>query len=672
MTNTQKNMLNFVDYCLRYSQNLKYSFKMRILLILSFLLPLFTLHSQHEEHNDIDDIACKEAARSFDTNRTGLTNVIANDYDLNYYRFRLNIDPAVYNIDAKVDIHFTSLIENFSTLHFDFATVLNVDSIVYGNQLLSSFEKIGDFELKVTLPQSLAINTIDSISIFYHGAPPSGGFGSFIKTTHNEEAIIWTLSEPFGARDWWPCKNGLEDKIDSIDMYISCPSKYKAASNGILVNEWMSDSTTLFHWKHRYSIAPYLIAFAVTNYERYTDQVILSNGVSMPMINYVYPENLNDAKTGTANLVQVLQFYDSLFVGYPFQKEKYGHAQFGWGGGMEHQTMSFVVSYGWLLLSHELAHQWFGDMVTCGSWQDIWLNEGFATYLEGLSRERFPDKADFDFKTWKAGKVSHITSQPGGSVIVSDTTSVGRIFNGRLSYSKGSYLLHMLRWKLGDEKFFKGIRNYLGELKFKYARTTDLMDHLELVSDMDLKEFFNDWFYGEGYPSYHLSYQLNDDNSIALRLNQTTSHPSVTFFEMPVPVYFSNGIKDTIVVLDHLYDGQEYSLNLGFKPDSIAVDPDQWLISANNTVEEGMINKTNDYSNFIQVSPNPFKDEIKINTAFNNMSLFYRLYNTQSKIISSGFLNPEYRLQIEGNPGIYFIEIFQSGGQRNISKLIKL
>lgn len=645
---------------------------MRILLFLGFFSTILPLFSQIDEHIGIEDIACKEATRAFAANRSELTNVIANDYDLNYYRFKLYIDPAVYNIDAKVDIHFTSMIEDFSTLHFDFATVLMVDSIIYKNQHLSTFEKIGDFELKINLPQSLAINTADSISIFYHGAPPSGGFGSFIKSTHNEEAIIWTLSEPFGARDWWPCKNGLEDKIDSIDMYITSPSKYKAASNGLLINEWTADSTTTFHWKHRYKIAPYLIAFAVTNYERYTDQVELSNGVSMPMINYVYPENLNDAKSGTANLVQVLQFYDSLFVDYPFQKEKYGHAQFGWGGGMEHQTMSFVVSYGWLLLSHELAHQWFGDMVTCGSWQDIWLNEGFATYLEGLSRERFPDKADFDFKTWKAGKVSHITSQPGGSVVVSDTTSVGRIFNGRLSYSKGSYLLHMLRWKLGDEKFFNGIRNYLAELKYKYARTTDLIDHLELVSEMDLTDFFNDWFYGEGFPSYHLTYQTNENNVITLKLNQTTSHSSVTFFEMPVPIYLSNGIQDTTIIVDHSYDGQEYMVNVGFSVDSISIDPEQWLISANNVVEEGVLNKTQEYTNNIIVSPNPFNEEIKINTTLPYKSLMYKLFNPHGQMIANGNLNSEYKLQIDGRAGMYFLEVFQKGGERYFTKLIKL
>ena len=643
----------------------------RVLLILMFFSIQHSIFSQEDIIYDIDDIACKEGSRLTSHNRTVLTNVDASDYDLNYYRFHLYIDPAVYKIDAKVDVHFTPLKDNFNIIRFDFATVLEVDSILYKNQLITTFEKIGDFELKINLPVPLSKNLQDSLTIYYHGIPPSGGFGSFIKSTHNEEPIIWTLSEPFGSRDWWPCKNGLEDKIDSVDMVITTLTKYKAASNGILVNEWQTDSLSHFHWKHRYKIAPYLIAFAVTNYDRYTDQVELSNGVSMPMINYVYPENLNDAKSGTADLVQVLQFYDSLFVTYPFYKEKYGHAQFGWGGGMEHQTMSFVVSYGWLLLSHELAHQWFGDMVTCGSWQDIWLNEGFATYLEGLSRERFPDKADFDFTTWKAGKISQIVSQPGGSVFVNDTTTVGRIFNGRLSYSKGAYLLHMLRWKLGDENFFQGIRNYLSELKYNYARTSDLVRHLELTSGLDLTEFFNDWFVGEGFPSYNLIYQKNQNNSISTQLNQTTSHNSVSFFEMPVPIYFSDGVSDTIVIIDHITNDQIDLINLNFEASIVSIDPDLWLISDNNTVTEGIINETKEYAEEVFISPNPFFNEIHISSTMSYSLLSYKLYNSEGKIIDNGALDASYTIQVNGLPGLYFLEINQSDGRKHHIKLLK-
>ena len=200
---------------------------------------------------------------------------------------------------------------------------------------------------------------------------------------------MWSLSEPYGSRDWWPCKNGLDDKADSIDVFITNPIAYKAASNGILQSETpVSGGTKLLtHWKHRYPIATYLICFAVTNYSVFNRSVNLSTGV-LPMQTFCYPEDSTSFSNGTINTLNAMQLFDTLFyLPYPFMNEKYGHVQFGWGGGMEHQTSTFVVSIDESLCAHELAHQWFGDKITCGSWKDIWLNEGFATHLASMYME---------------------------------------------------------------------------------------------------------------------------------------------------------------------------------------------------------------------------------------------------------------------------------------------
>ena len=166
---------------------------------------------------------------------------------------------------------------------------------------------------------------------------------------------------------------------------------------------------------------------------------------------------------------------------------------------MEHQTNSFIVSPNENLMAHELAHQWFGDKITCGSWQDIWLNEGFATYLSYF----YFEKGDPAGHLNRLKNLSNaITSVPGGSVWVEDTTNVGRIFSSRLSYNKGAYLVHMLRWVLGDTSFFRGVRQYMNDPKLAYgfAITEDLKRNLEQVSGKDLTEFFNDWFKGQGHP----------------------------------------------------------------------------------------------------------------------------------------------------------------------------
>ena len=220
---------------------------------------------------------------------------------------------------------------------------------------------------------------------------------------------------------------------------------------------------------------------------------------------------------------------------YPYSKEKYGHAEFGWGGGMEHTTMTFMGGWNRGLIAHELAHQWFGNKVTCGSWEDIWLNEGFATYLAALVIENFDGETSF--KAWRSSSINYITSQSSGSTFVTDTTSVNRIFDGRLSYNKGAMILHMLRYKLGDDPFFQGIKNYLADPKiaYGYARTIDLQRHLEAVSSIDLTEFLNDWFLGEGYPTYQVTWYQNPTNKeVQFTVNQNQSHSSVSFFEMPL------------------------------------------------------------------------------------------------------------------------------------------
>lgn len=639
------------------------------LLMAGFQMPLFAQHV-HEEHPE----GCNKARAMSQLMQLRSLNTFEDlSYDLKYYRFEWNIDPAVYAIGGTVTTWFTANQDALSVMEFNLSSALTVSSVKYHGQDIT-FSQNGDYGLTINLPAPIANGALDSLSISYQGVPPSGGFGSFIQSTHNGTPILWTLSEPFGAQDWWPCKNGLTDKIDSIDVYVTTPAQYRAASNGLLAGETTSGNQKTYHWKHRYSIAPYLVAISVTDYVQYTDNVLLSNGVEMPMLNYVYPESLQQAQQGTANLVQVLQYFDSLFVTYPFYQEKYGHAQFGWGGGMEHQTMSFVVHYDWGLLAHELAHQWFGDMVTCGSWEDIWLNEGFATFLEGLTRQRFNQTAQW--QSWRASKINQICGQPGGSVMVDDTTSVGRIFSGRLSYNKGSYLLHMLRWKLGDDIFFQGVREYLQDRAFNYATTPSLIAHLEAAAGQDLTEFFNDWYYGQGFPSYQINWD-NADNTIVLEVSQITSHPSVSFFEMPLPVFVTGANGQTAMLrLDHTSNGQVFTADLPFKPVSVTFDPDLWLLSNNNIVQKTELTGTHQPLSAldIQLSPNPATATAQLTlNATVGQKLNWKILNADGRIVQSGIITDRVTsIPVEHLPsGTYQVAIQDGNGAIITRTLVK-
>ena len=501
-------------------------------------------------------------------------------YDLTYHRLDIAIDPAVRAISGAVTHHFRATTD-LTQLVLDLSSALTVTSVDHSSGTLV-FEQADDL-LTVDLPSSLATGEPDSITIHYGGVPPETGFGSFVLDEHAGAPILWTLSEPYGARDWWPCKQDLNDKADSLDVLVTVPTGQRVASNGLLVaTDDLGNGTTRHHWRHRHPINYYLVAFAVTNYSIYSDQAPLPGG-TVEVLNYVFPEDLGSAQSSTPNVVQQLQLFSDLFGEYPFADEKYGHAQFAWGGGMEHQTMSFMGNFSYELMAHELAHQWFGDLVTCGSWEDLWLNEGFATYLSGLCYEYLAPEYWMPFK---AGRRNFITSQPDGSVLVTDTLTIGRLFNSRLTYAKGAYLVHMLRWVCGDEAFYQGVNNYLNDpdIRNGSALTPQLVAHLENTSGVLLGEFMEDWYVGEGHPTYQLLWGQDEGNTVSVRLDQSTSHPSVDFFEMPVPVRFKNATQDTTIVFDHTFSGEQFTAQLSFRADSALFDPELWILSGQNLV----------------------------------------------------------------------------------------
>lgn len=394
----------------------------------------------------------------------------------------------------------------------------------------------------------------------------------------------------------------------------------------------------------------------------------------MPMLNYVYPENLQDAKSGTANLVQVLRFYDSLFVTYPFAAEKYGHAQFGWGGGMEHQTMSFVTSYGWGLLSHELAHQWFGDMVTCGSWEDIWLNEGFATYLEGLTRERFVTEQNYSWYNWKEDNLNYILLANDGSVLVDDTSNVGRIFHGRLSYAKGAYLLHMLRWKLGDANFFQGVRDYLRSERYSFGRTHELQKNLENSSRQNLSEFFSDWFEGQGFPRYFVEWNQDVDNKVYIKISQSSSHPSVSFFEMPIPVLLKGQGKEKMLRLENVHDNQIFVNDVDFVVEEVVFDPELWILCSNG-VSKSLVLGLNegDLHSAYEIYPNPTNGMLFIDSKLGTQDGFrWSLRQSTGSEVRSGYYQAEGIDLSELIPGVYVLDIQEPGTGNSLKyKLIR-
>jgi aminopeptidase N len=514
--------------------------------------------------------------------------------------------------------------------------------------------------------------------IFYRGLPVPTGYGSFVFGTNINTPVIWTLSEPFGASDWFPCKNSPDDKADSSKMRIKCRNDFTAVSNGILesVTE-NTDSTKTYEWKCNYPIANYLISLAVTNYEVYKNYFKYTPADSMPVVHYIYPQNLNGLKSQLDRTVDMLEFFSSKFGLYPFINEKYGHVQFGEYGGMEHQTVASMGLFYDGIMAHELAHQWFGDKITCRNWQNIWLNEGFATYSEALYNEHLYGKLIYDdFISYKMLEAKRARS----SIYVQNPTNINEIFDADRSYSKGCVVLHMLRGVTGDTVFFRVLRKYSSDtaLAFKTAVTEDFQSNAESVYGSSLAYFFQEWIYGENYPKYMINWSyIQDENNfynVSFNLSQQ-SNSNPVFFTMPAEIKIKTEYGDTLINIFNNSQQQSYSFKVKGKPLSLTFDPGNKILKDKTGDEIAVPVRYYLGQNF----PNPFNPATTINyeiLKYSDVSLIvYDILGRIVKILVNEKQKPGayiVRFSSENLPsGIYFYKII-SGEFTDSKKMLMI
>ena len=533
-------------------------------------------------------------------------------FDVTYYRLNLKIDPTDEIISGDVTTQAVSTVSGLKQITLDFYDNMVVDSVLSEDVSLTYTH--ANNALIIELPGKFNTAEIFTVTVYYHGQPmTTGGVSShsFTFEKHGGVPIISTLSEPFGSPVWWPCKDDPNDKADSVDIIITVPDSLVVASNGTLVSEIDNgDGTKTFFWAERYPISTYLVSLAITNYEVFSDYYHYSDSDFMEVQFFVYPEHLEEAKEDFNVTVPMIEYYSSVFGEYPFVKEKYGMAEYPWWGGMEHQTCTSYGSslirgdhrYDWIL-AHELAHQWFGDLITMKRWSHIWLNEGFATYAEALWKEHIGGKK---------GYLSYMEKLDKGlfpmSVFVRDSTNIKALFH-RTVYDKGAWVLHMLRHVMGDSSFFHALRNYSREYAFGNATTEDFRDICELTYEGDLEWFFNQWVYEHFRPIYdffwHQSTQENN-HIITLQLNQVQW--AVGLFKMPLDVVLTTASgKTTIVVWDSLKT-QTFEFILDEEVTHIEIDPEGWVLKYSLYSSAGLsgIQQQPERFTLSQNYPNPF------------------------------------------------------------------
>ena len=645
----------------------------KAILFIIFGLPL-TVFSQSFllMEKDFDSIVSMETRSAQHRMEMEKSSAASNNFDIGYLRCEWQVDPAVSYLQGKVTVVFT-ITGSGDKITFDCYSGLTVDSVLYHGSKITFTQSAGDV-LDVQFPEAIGQSIKDSISVFYQGNPGATGSGSFHQGTHAGAPIIWTFSEPYGAKEWWPCKNGQIDKADSIDIYITNPAGYVATSNGVMVDQVSSGGNIISHFKHRYPIASYLVAFAVSNFQVWQDTVNL-NGKVLNLISYYYPESYAGfAPADQVYTKNALHIIVDRFGDYPFMNEKYGQTQWDPRGGMEHQTNSFVGIPNYSLMSHELGHQWFGDRVTCASWGDIWLNEGFATYIQALYTEvNYPDYRPIGMQQ----EIDIITAAPGGSVYVPDTTNASRIFSNRLTYHKGFYVLNMLRWMLGDSLFYAACREYLNDPKLAYgtATTADLRRNFEKLYGKSLKTFFDKWVYGEGYANYQATWNQNNNRWAKVKLQQTTSHNSVSFYEMPVELKFSNGIQTKSFVVNHQFTGQEFWFDLGFVADTLMIDPTLWILAKTRTSVKQLSSSMN--ADDVLIYPNPSPGDVTVSIKNpTGSTLSVQVYNARGQILIDQKISTPGRDELLSLPvsvlphATYMVRVKNDKGLQVVKKIV--
>ncbi|RMH09546.1 MAG: hypothetical protein D6697_03260 [Armatimonadetes bacterium] len=429
-------------------------------------------------------------------------------------------------------------------------------------------------------------NEVFQLQVDYEGVPVSRGFGSIEFTTRSSGAVIVaTLSQPYYAYTWWPAKDENTDKA-TLTFTLITPSNMFAVANGMLQSiEDLPNNRRRYRYQHNYPIVPYLVAFAATNYQHWS-RSFSYNGQTMPVDFYIYPESNTASNRAAWELcIPMLRVFSDLYGVYPFIQERYGIYQFQFGGGMEHQTMSGQGGFGESLTAHELAHQWWGDMVTCATWNDIWLNEGFATYSEALWQEY--KNGSSDPNALRTAMLNRRPSSLNGSVYRYDTSSVNAIFDSNFAYRKGAWVLHGLRWILGTERFFELLARYRQRYAYSHATTADFQAVAEEVWGDTLDWFFQPWVYGRGAPSYNWGWTttaVNGKTYLLMSLRQT-QQSSYGLYTMPIGVRATIGSQTQELRLWNSAQTQHYVVPVSDPVSSLAFDPDEWILKGSSTQE---------------------------------------------------------------------------------------
>ncbi|MBZ0198577.1 MAG: T9SS type A sorting domain-containing protein [Ignavibacteriaceae bacterium] len=499
------------------------------------------------------------------------------DYKINLDLYSCFITPYPKSFTGSVIVKF-QVDSTLNSIKLNAVTSsLQIDSV---SMSAASFSHASNI-LTLTLERTYNPGEIAETKIYYkhknvsdNAVYVSGGF-------------FFTDCEPEGARKWFPCWDKPSDKA-TLDLTAKVPTNVKLASNGRLADSVKTTDAIYYHWISRDPIATYLMV--LTGKVNYNLDILywhkLSNPAdSVPMRFYWNAgENASSVRAMENTVLQMTTAYSQLFGEHPFEKNGFAslNNQFSLGG-MENQTLTSICPNCWYesLIAHEYAHQWFGDMITCATWADIWLNEGFATYTEALWIEHksgysaYKSEINSDASTYLSSNPGWAISNPAWAVTTPNTNT---LFNYAITYQKGACVFHLLRYVVGDQAFFQGVYNYANDpaLKYKSAVISDFKDHLSAAYGEDLSWFFDEWIYQPNHPVYANNYWIA---SVAANLWQVgfvakQTQTNTPFHKMPIEVKISFiSAPDTVIRVMNDANNQVYTWQFNHQPSGVSFDP---------------------------------------------------------------------------------------------------
>lgn len=501
-------------------------------------------------------------------------------FDILHYKLSLDlyncfIDPFPHTFSGYVEIKMKADTELKNIILNGSSYSITIDS---ASNYIQSFNHSDD-KLNLTFSNDLSPDDSISFTIYYtHKEVRDGAFFS-------DNGMVFTNNAPEGARNWFPCYDHPSDKA-TFELIAKTPANVLLGSNGSLIDSTMIADTIYYHWKSRDPVATYLMVIsAKVNYN--LDIIEWKN----PETNEIIPtrfywqdgENITNLNYIKSINNEMMDYFSELFCTYPFEKNGYAslNEHFVYGG-MENQTLTSIGFDSWreILIVHEFAHSWFGNMITHKNWSDVWLNESFANYCEGLWIEHTRSKELYK-KFIKMEAERYFRENPGFAIYNEswndETPPSNILYNGAIIYSKGACVLSMFRNLVGDSLFFAALKSYTNDERFRFgnADTDDFISVVNKITGKDYTKFFFQWLRSPDHPIYQNFYVISEfDNEWRIDLTINQVQENEISYEMPVrlKIIFSDGTNKIESVLNSKR-AENYYFTFNKEPVELIFDP---------------------------------------------------------------------------------------------------